>query len=81
MVNLIPLAGVLLFGWRLFDIMALYWLENGIIGLYNVIKMLLSRSGAMGSVNKAFTIPFFIVHYGLFWAVHGIFVFLLFSEG
>ena len=35
----------------------------------------------MGSVNKAFTIPFFIVHYGLFWAVHGIFVFLLFSEG
>ncbi len=81
MVNLIPLAGVLLFGWRLFDIMALYWLENGIIGLYNVLKMLLSRGGALGSVNKAFTIPFFIVHYGLFWAVHGIFVFLLFSEG
>ncbi|HAJ37188.1 MAG TPA: hypothetical protein DCL15_16070 [Chloroflexi bacterium] len=25
-------------------------------------------------------IPFFIVHYGIFWFVHGIFVFVLFSE-
>jgi hypothetical protein len=36
-VNLIPLFGVL-FGWSLFSIMFLYWIENGVIGFFNVFK-------------------------------------------
>ena len=32
--NLVPLAGVLLFGWSLITLLALYWLENGVIGVY-----------------------------------------------
>jgi hypothetical protein len=45
-VNLIPLAGVLLLGWRLSDLMLLYWLENGIIGGFTVLKILTSRAPA-----------------------------------
>ena len=43
-VNLIPLFGVLFFGWSLFSIMFLYWIEKGIIGLFNVFKIALSRA-------------------------------------
>jgi hypothetical protein len=91
-VNTIPLFGVLFFGWSLFSIMFLYWLENGIIGFFNVFKIA-KASGAprpgdpgftvggrpVSPPNKAVIIAFFIFHYGLFWTVHGIFVFVLFG--
>jgi len=34
--NAIPVIGVLFFGWSLLTILVLYWLENGIIGFWNV---------------------------------------------
>ena len=92
-VNLIPLAGVLLLGWRLSDLMLLYWLENGIIGGFTVLKIVTSRvpAEAPGSARGATFGPlvhrlgavgtaiFFTVHYGLFWTVHGVFVRLFFG--
>ena len=92
-VNLIPLAGVLLLGWRLSDLMLLYWLENGIIGGFTVLKILTSRApiGATEPAGRPVLVPlahrlgavgtaaFFSVHYGLFWAVHGVFVRLFFG--
>jgi hypothetical protein len=91
-VNTIPLFGVLFFGWSLFSIMVLYWLENGIIGFFTVFKIARAsgtpRSGAPGftvggrpvsTPNKVVMIAFFTIHYGLFWTVHGIFVFVLFG--
>ncbi len=90
-VNLIPLFGVLFFGWSLFSIMFLYWLENGIIGFFNIFKIALSRAPSSGGSsftingrpispsNKEIRIIFFIFHYGLFWTVHGVFVFLFFG--
>jgi hypothetical protein len=83
-VNLVPLFGVLFLGWSLFDIMAIYWLENGIIGVYTLLKVLASRpegAGLVGQGVKLFVAPFFTVHYGLFWVVHGLFVFILFQGG
>ncbi len=91
-VNLIPLAGVLLLGWRLSDLMLLYWLENGIIGGFTVLKIVTSRVPveAPGPARGAMLVPlvhrlgavgtamFFTVHYGLFWTVHGVFVRLFF---
>ena len=37
--NLIPLVGVLWFGWDVWGILTIYWLENGIVGFFNVLKM------------------------------------------
>jgi hypothetical protein len=74
-VNLVPLAGVLLWGWNLQSILVLYWLENGIVGLINVPKILLARGGGdMPTIAKSAIAAFFLVHYGLFWLVHGVFV-------
>jgi hypothetical protein len=129
--NLIPLAGVLFFDWSLITILALYWLENGIVGLWNIPKIILAkgslipelpdlpaaaaraattsdaqaaelqeqwrqaqaaqargvqtppRPGILGpqAAVRLSAIPrtglaiFFAFHYGMFWLVHGIFVF------
>jgi hypothetical protein len=90
-VNLIPLFGVFFFGWSLFSILLLYWLENGIIGFFNIFKIALARAPSSGGSgftvngrpvspsNKEIRIIFFIFHYGLFWTVHGVFVFAFFG--
>lgn len=90
-VNLVPLVGVLFFGWSLFSILVLYWVENGIVGLFNVFKITLARrppsEGSSFTVNgrpvgsgaKFFLVPFFIFHYGIFWVVHGVFVVVVFG--
>jgi hypothetical protein len=94
--NLIPLAGVLFWGWNVATLLVLYWVENGIVGILNVPKMLLADGpdepatrvvavrgvgpvtvGRSGMTAKAALIPFFLVHYGIFWLVHGVFVFAL----
>ncbi len=41
--NAIPLAGVLFLGWSLWTILAIYWVENGIIGLWNIPRILLAK--------------------------------------
>jgi hypothetical protein len=73
--------GVLLLGWPVFVVMALFWFENVVIGGLNVLRMLVSgvRMGAAGVVGALFTGAFFTVHYGLFTAVHGVFVVMLFG--
>jgi hypothetical protein len=38
--NVLPLAGVLFLGWSTFAIVVVYWAENVIIGMINVLKML-----------------------------------------
>ena len=124
--NAIPLIGVLFFGWSLITILVLYWLENGIVGFWNVPKIALAQGSivpplpemppsaaraatfsdeqaeslqtawerarelqaqgltAAGSspllarlniVPRAGLAVFFLIHYGVFWFVHGIFVF------
>lgn len=126
--NAIPVVGVLFFGWSLITILVLYWIENGIVGFWNVPKIALARGSivprlpdmspsaaraatldeeqaeslrtawrraqelqaqgltASGSrpllaplqlVPRAGLAIFFLVHYGIFWLVHGIFVFSL----
>ena len=86
--NLVPLIGVLFFGWSVWNILIVYWLENGIVGGFNVLKMAtatgiatpqnMSRNnGPVAGNSKAALIPFFVIHYGIFWVVHGIFVFTL----
>lgn len=76
--NVVPLVGVVWFGWDLFGVMWLYWAENGVIGAFAVLRILGAREGAPSS--KAAMAPFFVVHFGLFWTVHGAFVADLFGD-
>ncbi len=77
MVNLLPLAGVVYFGWSVYEIVLLFWAENLVIGFYTVARFIsLYRRNGDGRV--LFLIPFFCVHYGGFTLVHWIFVLALF---
>lgn len=133
--NAIPVIGVMFLGWSLLTILVLYWLENGIVGFWNVLKINLARgsfvprlpempdeaalaatgnraqaaalryafnqarqrravmaaasvsatssSGRLMSAGRLALSLFFLFHYGMFWFVHGIFVFALpaFGDG
>lgn len=122
--NVIPIVGVLFFGWSLITILVLYWLENGIVGFWNVPKIALAQASILprfpdmsesaaraasrnaedaatlqanwrrvqalrdavasrpalarlSLIPRAGLAVFFVIHYGIFWLVHGIFVFTL----
>jgi hypothetical protein len=79
--NIFPLWAVVFLGWDAFAIVLLYWAENIIIGFYNILRMALARvPHPAAHLAKLFMIPFFMVHYGGFMAVHGVFVLLFFSK-
>jgi hypothetical protein len=75
--------GVLVLGWSPFVVMMLFWFENVVIGVLHVMKLVVTgaRMGAAGLVGGAALAVFFTVHYGMFTAVHGTFVVLLFGSG
>ena len=89
-VNMVPLAGVFLLGWEVSAILFLYWAENVVIGLFNLLKMKAARGSAVKSRYRVNNRPakdtgriglmfFFLVHYGMFTLCHGVFVMLLFG--
>jgi hypothetical protein len=73
--NLLPLLGVIFIGWDAFSIVALYWVENVVLGLINVLKLIVAKGigGALASI-------FFVFHYGMFCFIHGIFVLAIFGH-
>lgn len=82
LVNLISVWGVVVLGWKVFPLLLLFWAENVIIGVLNVLRILLAKpDNAKMWVAKLFCIPFFCMHYGMFTFVHGIFVVGIFGDG
>ena len=80
--NVAPLIGVLSHHWSVFAVVLLYWCENVVVGVFNVLRMVSARpQDALANAGKFFLVPFFCVHYGGFTFVHGIFVFGLFGGG
>ncbi len=80
--NLVPLAGVWLFGWQSFELIFLYWMENVIIGAFTVLRMVVRPyRHAIDIFMPVFLAPFFFFHYGMFCFVHGTFVVSLFGPG
>jgi hypothetical protein len=78
--NLLPLYGVLVHHWPVFPVMLLFWLENVLIGVLNVLRILLASpaDGARWPAKFAVAL-FFCLHYGLFTGAHGVFVLALFG--
>ena len=80
--NLVPLFGVIWFGWDAATILFLYWVETVIIGLLNLPKMFLAqgidpnRSTPRNAslVGKLFLMAFFTFHYGFFCFGHWMFL-------
>ena len=74
--NLVPLAGVLFFGWDLASVMVLFWAESAVIGFYTALKM-----AVVGKFAALLTVPFFIGHFGGFMAGHFLFIDSFFVRG
>lgn len=73
--NLLPLIGVALWGWKLFDLIVLYWLETLVIGGFSIMQMALTAGWF-----ALFVVPFFIVHFGGFMAGHLVFLNMMFGD-
>lgn len=74
--NVVPLVGVLFLGWSVFDVLATFWLESVAIGCINLLKII--RVGGLRGVPGAI---FFAIHFGMFSAVHLLFIVALFRNG
>lgn len=95
--NLVPLIGALLFGWDLPSIVVMYWIETGVIGLVNVLRirrsMALGRptADADGSIERPIVrvaisgswllAPMWLLAYGIFWAILAPFVIQIANGG
>ena len=88
--NSIPVVGAIVFSWDVGLILTIYWMENIVLGFYNVIKMWMAKPDLemVGAGKKSagllpgkiFIIGFFIFHFGMFCMVHGVFVMVM-SQG
>ncbi len=74
--NLIPVAGVLMFGWSVGEVMLLFWAESAVIGFYNLCKM-----WVIGRWATLFMGPFFLGHYGGFMVGHLLFIYGFMIKG
>lgn len=90
--NLVPLAGVLWWGWDAFILLILYWCETVIIAFWTIVRIVLGPAipvsdghGALMSaegMNGRFAMAaFFTAHSGIFITVHLVLLWTLFSGG
>ena len=81
--NFVPIFGVLFLGWDTVAILVLYWLESVILGVLNIPKILACRrmgvSLSTAVLANLFIAVFYIVHYGMFTGVHGVFLAEMFA--
>jgi hypothetical protein len=84
-VNAVPLVGVAVDGWRVLDLLLLYWFESGVVGAVTLLKIWTAapegrtRGDRAAQVTGAFLLtPFFLLHYGTFWLAHGALIALAF---
>ena len=51
--NPVPLAGVLLLGWDLPTLVAIYWAENGVVGVFAVARILTASGPVVAPGTQA----------------------------
>ncbi len=70
------------------DVFVVYWLENVVVGAFTVIRILSARGvgpanpsakwpDVSSAFGRVFMVGFFVVHFGIFTVVHGVFTFML----
>lgn len=74
--NIVPIVGVIFLDWNITAILFLYWTESGIIGFYNILRMI-----KIAPIPSIFLVPFFIIHFGGFMFAHLIFIIGITSMG
>lgn len=74
-VNCIPIFGVFYFDWQMGSILIMYWSENIVIGIFNILRMINAQPSK--KLVRIHTMLFFTVHYGIFTLAHGMFVLFL----
>ena len=86
--NLLPLAGVLFWGWDAFVLLMLYWMETAVIGFWTIVRIATATRDSLGEFNinghRRTILPlalkgFFVLHAGLFTLVHFVFLWDLFA--
>jgi hypothetical protein len=88
--NLATVAGAVLQGWNITDLLWIYWGQNVVIGYYNVHRIVdldrISIDRFIGSIRpiepscetQRCTAVCFALHYGLFHLVYGVFLLITF---
>lgn len=83
--NLIPLVGVMFWGWDTFVLLMLYWLETVIIAFWTLARILIGADlsdSFIGEIfGRAFMFVFFLVHSGGFMLGHFIFLWAFYGKG
>jgi len=73
--NCVPLIGVIFFEWSMFSVVLLFWSETLIIGFFNIFKIIIYNW-----LSAIFKVPTFIIHFGIFMALHYLFLVVLFAN-
>jgi hypothetical protein len=74
-------AGVLFFGWSTFAVLAIYWIENVVIGAFNLLRIIVAAARARQPGNGVLLGAFFTLHYGLFCLAHAYVIVAIFGGG
>jgi len=74
--NLVPIAGTVFLGWKLSDVMVIYWAESAVVGFFNLCKIVV-----IGRWSAVLAGPFFLGHFGGFMVVHFLFLYTIFVQG
>jgi hypothetical protein len=88
--NLVPLGGVLYWGWDPFQLLMLYWMETVILAGWTMARIGVLPASELGTIKingreqpgtNRVMVGFFSLHAGIFIGVHFLFLWLLFSDG
>jgi hypothetical protein len=75
-IDLLPIYGVIAWGWNAVPLVMLYWMENVVAGVMTIPRLVISGAsyGGFGMLAGLGLSLFFTFHYGLFCLVHGTFL-------
>lgn len=86
--NLVPLIGVIAWGWDAFVLLMLYWLETAVIAFWTIVRIATLPRDALGKIRYEGSdqtpsplglAAFFTLHAGIFMGVHFLFLWELFA--